>query len=235
MGCRDMYYKLSAGGKLGIGRDKFEAYCRDEGLMSKRTRNKRKTTDSKGVTRFDNLIENLKITRPNQVWQSDITYYDIGCETYYLTFIIDCYSRMIVGSSVSKRLLTEATTLPCLQQALRLRKGLKLNGLILHSDGGGQYYDKDFLALVRKYKIRTSMCCHPWKNPYAERINGTIKNNYLRHKFIKTFADLERETTRSVNLYNSEKPHIGLKRNTPEQVEKRYYAEKQVATADKQL
>jgi len=212
MGCRDMYYKL---GVAHMGRDAFERFCKDEGLMVERFRNWRRTTDSSGVVRFDNLLPGLEIRHVNQVWQSDITYFDVQGKFYYITFIIDAYSRRIVGHSTSRRLLTSQTTLPALRMALKLREGLDLTGLIIHSDGGGQYYEKDFLQLTGKYNLVNSMCEYAWENGKAERINGVIKNNYLIHRSIKTFEDLQKEVDRSVQLYNFEKPHIGLQRKTP--------------------
>lgn len=212
MGCRDMYYKL---GVAHMGRDAFERFCKDEGLMVERFRNWRRTTDSSGVVRFDNLLVGLEIKHVNQVWQSDITYFDVQGKFYYITFIIDSYSRRIVGHSTSRRLLTSQTTLPALRMALKLRDGLDLTGLIFHSDGGGQYYEKDFLQLTGRYSLVNSMCEYAWENGKAERVNGVIKNNYLIHRIIKTYEDLQKEVDRSVQLYNFEKPHIGLQRKTP--------------------
>ena len=134
---------------------------------------------------------------------------------YYITFILDAYSRRIVGHSTSKRLTTEQTTLPAIQLAFKTRGKKKLDDLILHSDGGGQYYDKEFIALIREQGLTSSMCEYPWDNGKAERINGVIKNNYLIHRSIKTFDELKLEVDRSVKLYNYEKPHIALQRKTP--------------------
>ena len=69
---------------------------------------------------FSNLIKNLEISRINQVWQSDITYYNLNGRSYYITFIIDAFSRVIVGYSVSKRLTTEQTVIAALKKALKL-------------------------------------------------------------------------------------------------------------------
>jgi len=139
MCCRDMYYKPLP---TTMGRDKFERFCKENNLMSIRKHNYKRITDSSGVKRFDNLISNLNITSINQVWTSDITYYELSGKFYFLTFIIDSFSRRIVGHSVSERLSTEHTTLPSLKMAIKTRKETLLNGLIFHSDGGGQYYDK---------------------------------------------------------------------------------------------
>ena len=108
MGVRDIYYKLNP---AHIGRDAFERLCRNCHLMIKKERNYSHTTDSSGVVRFDNLIENLTLTHIDQVWQSDITYYLLHGKFYYLTFILDAFSRRILGYRASKRLYTEDTTL----------------------------------------------------------------------------------------------------------------------------
>lgn len=212
MGVRDMYFKIKP---ATLGRDAFEYMCKLEGLTITPYLNYRKTTDSSGVIRFENLILNLKIKRIDQVWQSDITYFDVGGKFYYITFILDAYSRRIVGHSTSKRLSTEQTTLPAIELAFKTRGNKKLKGLILHSDGGGQYYDKKFIALITDQGLISSMCEYPWDNGKAERINGVIKNNYLIHRNIKTFGELKQEVDRSVKLYNYEKPHIALERKTP--------------------
>lgn len=212
MGVRDMYHLLRP---EFIGRDAFEAFCRTYGLLSDRPVNQSRTTDSRGVTRFENLTISLNLHRLNQLWVSDITYFEVDRKFFYLTFILDAFSRLIVGYSVSKRLFTEHTTLNALEMAVTNRNGANLTGTILHSDGGGQYFDKEFLKRTQSLGIVNSMCEYPWENGKAERINGTIKNNYLKHRAINSFSDLVREVDRSVKLYNEIKPHKALKRVSP--------------------
>ena len=115
MGARDMYFKLMP---ETMGRDAFEVYCKSENLMSKKTRSWHRTTNSTGVVRFDNLLMGLIIDCINQVWQSDITYYELNGRFYYITFILDACSRRILGYILSKRLTTEHTTLPALKMAI---------------------------------------------------------------------------------------------------------------------
>ena len=214
MNSRAMYYKINP---VFIGRDKFEMICRECGFNVERRRNYRKTTDSTRVIRFDNLLQDREITAVDQVWSSDITYYEVEGIFYYLTFIIDNYSRRIVGHHASGRLQTEQTTLPALTMAIKTRGNCIKEGLVFHSDGGGQYYDDNFLALTRKYKIANSMCEAAWENGKAERINGVIKNNYLIHWNIKTPGDLFKKVDRAVRLYNEDKPHNRLGRLSPVQ------------------
>lgn len=218
MGVRDLYFKIQPD---TMGRDRFEEFCRENELMSIKKVFRPRTTDSQGVIRFENLIIDLTISQIDQVWQSDITYFELNSRFYYLTFIIDAYSRRIVGHSVSDNLTTLCTTLPALQRALKLRGNVKMPNLIFHSDGGGQYYAKVFLELTKKNEIKNSMSEYAWENGKAERINGVIKNNYLIHRNIKSYKQLTKEVDRSVELYNSEKPHKKLQRSTPIEFEKK--------------
>lgn len=212
MGMREMYYKLNP---QGIGRDKFEQLCIEEEMRIKRSKNFRKTTNSEGVVRFVNLLEGLEVTRKNQIWQSDITYYELKGRFYYITLIQDTYTKRIVGHNCSNRLTTEQTTLPSLEKALKTRKGENLEGLIFHSDGGGQYYDKAFKALTKRYKMVNSMGESCYENAMAESLNGVIKNKYLKCFKIESFDMLKKQLDRVVELYNTDKPHSSLNRMTP--------------------
>ena len=234
MGVRDMYYKLKP---ESMGRDAFEHFCKSENLMSMKPKNWHRTTDSTGVVRFDNQLINLTITRINQVWQSDITYFELNGRFYYITFIMDAYSRRILGYKLSKRLITEHTTLPALEMAIKLRRkeSENLDNLIFHSDGGGQYYDRRFLRLTTMNNFINSMCEYAWENGKAERLNGVIKNNYLKHRRINSFEDLQQEVDRSVYLYNKEKPHIELQRKSPIEFENDYICKGQQTSGEKSV
>jgi putative transposase len=201
-----------------MGRDKFVSFCFEHGYKLDKIKSYKRTTNSTGVIRFPNLLAARELTGINQAWSSDITYYQIGDVYFYITFIIDLFSRKIVGYSVSKRLLTEETTLPALQMALKTRKPSL--GLIFHSDGGGQYYSKAFLKLTSEYKISNSMCDIVFENAHAERINGTIKNQYLKGYAPRCYQTLVSQTARAVNNYNQVRPHDSLGQKTPAEVER---------------
>ncbi len=218
MSCRSMYFKLRP---PSMGRDRFEGLCHELGLTVERRKNPWRTTDSSGVIRFDNLLLGLELTSIDQAYCSDITYYEVMGRFHYLTFILDCYSRRILGYSVSKNLTTEQTTLPALKMAIRTRGNIP-DGTIIHSDGGGQFYDKEFLELTQHHKMRNSMCEMAYENGKAERINGIIKNNYLRFHTIKSFEQLTKSVDRAVWLYNHEKPHKALGYRNPLDFEKEH-------------
>ena len=173
------------------------------------------------MIRFENHLAGLELTNVNQAFSSDITYFEICGKFHYITFIMDCFSRMILGHSVSKRLTTEQTTIPAIQMAIKSMRGKIPTGIIFHSDGGGQYYSKEFVSITAKCKLVNSMCEYPWENGKAERINGTIKNNYLKQLNIKTFEELIKNVDHSVSLYNEERPHKSLNYLTPLAFEKK--------------
>jgi transposase InsO family protein len=215
MSSRQMYRLLRL---VHMGRDRFEAFCFENGFKVEVKKSFHRTTNSMGVTRFENLLIGIELNGINQAWVSDITYYRIGEKFYYLTFILDLYSRVIVGYSISQDLLTSSTTIPALQLALKHRK---INdGLIFHSDGGGQYYCKDWLKITSRYRIKNSMCYDVYENPNAERINGIIKNDYLAGYGPQTYAQLVSMTSKAVLKYNTEKPHGSIANVCPMEYEK---------------
>ena len=199
-----------------MGRDQFERFCMDSGYRIKKLMNFRVTTNSLGVTRFPNMIKDLEVTRVNQVFGSDITYFDIGSDTYYLTFIMDLFNREIAGSSASDNLRTEHTTLPALRELVKERGRVNLQGAIFHSDGGGQYYCKEFKTLTRSLKMINSMTEEKvYENSHAERLNGIIKNNYLYPYGPTDMASLKRLLSKAIKMYNTGKPHKALGKLTP--------------------
>jgi putative transposase len=213
MSARDIYLKLQPD---CMGRDQFERFCMDSGYRIKRLRNFRVTTNSLGVTRFPNMIKDLEVTRVNQVFVSDITYFDIGPDTYYLTFIMDLYNREVVGCSASDNLRTENTTLPALHRVIRERGRVNLKGAIMHSDGGGQYYCKEFKELTKSLEMINSMTEEKvYENSHAERLNGIIKNNYLYPYGPTNMTSLKMLLDKAVFMYNTGKPHKALGKLTP--------------------
>jgi putative transposase len=213
MSARDMYIKLKP---ATMGRDQFERFCLSSGYRVKKLKNYRVTTNSLGVTRFPNLVKDFKVTSVNKVFVSDITYFEIVNKVYYLTLIMDLFNREISGWSVSDNLRTESTTLPALHKVILNRGAENLEGAIMHSDGGGQYYCKEFKNLTKDLGMRNSMTEEKvFENSHAERLNGIIKNNYLYPYGPKNFAQLKRMLNKAVLMYNTEKPHKALGKSTP--------------------
>jgi putative transposase len=215
MAARDIYLKLQP---ICMGRDQFEKFCMDTGYRIKQLRNFRVTTNSLGVTRFANMLKDLEVTRVNQVFVSDITYFDLGSDTRYLTFIMDLYNREIVGYSESDNLRTESTTLPALHRLIKERGRSNLKGAIIHSDGGGQYYCNEFKTLTKSLEMINSMTEEKvYENSHAERLNGIIKNNYLYPYGPTNIKSLRKLLDKAVYMYNTGKPHKALGKLTPKE------------------
>ena len=209
-GVEKMYYTLKPD---FIGRDRFIDIMMDAGYRVIRLKNYIKTTIPSHY-KYPNLIEGSMVNDIDQVWQSDITYVKVGADYFYVVFIIDIYSKRIVGYSASDNLRTESN-LKALKQAFKLRKNSNLNNLIHHSDRGCQYTSKKYTKMLKANNISISMGLVATDNAYAERINGTIKNEFLRYWEINNFEDLKRRLKKAVTYYNNRRPHDHLKKKTP--------------------
>lgn len=207
MGCRKMFWKSAD--QMPMGRDQCEQILLSNGFRVQFPPNFKRTTYSIGKLYHPNRIEGLTLNGINQVWQTDITYFEVGSRFYYLVFIEDIYSRRIIGWSVDYSMWAEAN-MRALQQAIALRGGGKMPDLIHHSDRGGQYIDKRYTSFLKDHQITPSMCKYAWQNAYCERINGTVKNEYLKAWDISDFDQLKNALSRAVNLYNNQRPHKEL-------------------------
>lgn len=199
-----------------IGRDRFIDIFMDLGFRLKRKRNYRRTTYS-GTIYYPNLIKGLEVYAPSMVWQSDITYIGIGEKFYYAVFIIDVYTKKIVGYQLSNHMRATAN-MEALKMALKVHKP----PLIHHSDRGSQYTYKEYIKLLEGYNSKISMALSAQDNAYAERINRTIKEDYLDHWKPKTFAQLKRMTKKAVNQYNNRRPHNNIGKLSPMDFENRW-------------
>ena len=99
--------------------------------------------------------------------------------------------------------------------AFKTRNNSVFIGLMHHSDKGSQYCSNEYIRLLSKAKITISMGSKGYENPYAERLNGIIKNDYLRHYNIFSINDLERGLKKAIRLYNHQKPQKELGYLTP--------------------
>lgn len=212
MGLRTIYefYKPAS-----IGRDAFISIGLKYGFRTKVFKNKAKTTFSSPYSRYHNLLVDKKLNNINQLWTSDITYFDVLGKFFYIVFIMDVYSRKIIGYSVADN-MRALNNIDALKHAFKTRQTSDFKyRLIHHSDRGGQYVSDDYVALLTNAKIQISMCNEVYENAHIERVNGTIKNQYLIHRNITNFNELAKELKRAVYTYNDERPHSALGNMTP--------------------
>ena len=203
-GVEKMYYQLKPD---WIGRDRFIALFMSLGYGIQAKKKFYRTTLPVYIN-YPNLIEGLLVYGFNIVWQSDITYYRIGENLYYLVFIEDIFSRRILGYQASNHLRAQANIL-ALQMAFRTR-GCDLKGTIHHSDRGSQYADHEYLNMLGQNNMHVSMGLRGQDNAYVERINGIIKNEYLKYWSIETLEQLQNKLKRVVKHYNTRRPHKSL-------------------------
>jgi len=222
MGCRSIYAASQM--KPPVGRDNFIAIGMAHGFRLKRRRNKVKTTWSQRVEIFPNQIEGRILNGINQVWQSDIFYYEEQGVDYYGVTIVDVYSRRLLALHLSKS-LRAAENVKALRKALRCRSKYNLVGCIFHSDRGSQYISEPHKTLLDQYGMKKSMCLLPQENAYAERIHDTIKNYYMCDEQLSG-QDLSKIANRIMRKYNYEKPHSELCMRTPVAFEN--YVEKMI-------
>lgn len=213
-GVEKMYYTLKPD---FIGRDRFIDTFMELGYRIKRKKNYRKTTISSSIY-YPNLIQGMKLKKASTVWQTDITYIRIGEEFYYAVFIIDVYTRQIVGYKVSNHMRATANI-----EALRLAFEGHEAPLVHHSDRGSQYTCKAYLSLLKENGCAISMGLCAQDNAYAERINRTIKEEYLAYWKPKSFNQLKRKVKKAVNNYNSKRIHNNLDRMNPIDYQKYSY------------
>jgi len=224
MGARPLYQIMTGHDQdrlllAHLGRDKFEEALINNGLGVDPIRIFHRTT-YQGAFRFPNLCEGLQIKDINRIWISDLTYYRLLDGWAYLTFILDLYSRMCLGYALSQTMETEQTTIKALNMALNKRAIPNYNQqLIFHSDGGGQFIDKQFLKITSQHGIRSSMAEIVYENPHIERFHSTAKNQYLIPWGVNSVSKLEKMLPRFIKIYNEVKPHRSLGGKTPQAFE----------------
>ena len=209
VGCRQLAMKIRI---KAWGRDKVEKLLLEGGFRIVYPPNYRRTTYSQSEFIHPNLIEGKEINDVNKVVQTDTTYYRVKNCFYYITFFIDLYSRYIPGYAVSKSLKAEANS-SALKMLIRKRKPPP--GLIHHSDRARQYTDKQYRKLIKDHQFVFSMCTEAWENAYSERINKTIKTEYLDGWEIKSYKSLVKRTQMAVDHYNNQREHSSLNKQTP--------------------
>jgi transposase InsO family protein len=201
-----------------VGRDKFFDILRREHLLVKRRKNYTRTTNSyHRYRKYDNLIQQIKIQRPEQAWVSDITYIRTRKGFMYLSLITDAYSKKIMGYELSDNLKTESS-LRALNKAIKSRK-YRSNPLIHHSDRGFQYCSPIYTQALESNKVSISMTTKydPYENAVAERVNGILKNEFLLDQTFYNEKHAQKEVKRSIEVYNNFRPHLSCHYLTPNQ------------------
>jgi putative transposase len=218
LGTRKLHYLLKD--RLGIGRDKLFELLRDEGLLVYKKKKYTITTHSKHwMKKYPNLIKDMELVRPEQVWVADITYIDTNEDgSAYLHLITDAYSKQIMGYELCGN-MEAASTLKALQMAVSNRK-YSDEPLIHHSDRGLQYCSKLYTDYLKQHQITISMTenSDPYENAVAERVNGILKDEFGLDEQLCNISEALQQTRQSITIYNNNRPHMSCSMLTPVQM-----------------
>jgi transposase InsO family protein len=203
---------------LKIGRDYLFDILREHNMLIKRKKASCRTTFSyHRFYTYKNLVKNMVVTRPNQVWVSDITYIRTVSGFCYLALITDMYSRKIVGYDMSDSLELAG----CLRALQKARKAARpAAGLVHHSDRGFQYCSNQYVYELKKHCIQISMTeeNHCYENAIAERVNGILKDEFYLDQVFYSLSHARDAVKNAIEIYNSKRLHLSLGYKTPNMV-----------------
>lgn len=220
LGTRKLHFVLQnklISHQISFGRDYLFDLLAEHKLLIRQRKRKVITTDSRHwMRKYNNLIKEVNINRPEQVWVSDITYIRLTNQWGYLSLITDAYSRKIMGYSFRQDLAAEGC-IEALKMALNNR--MYNQPIIHHSDRGSQYCSHNYVDLLLKNNIAISMTENgdPYENALAERINGIIKTEFNLYASAVGFEQTKLQIDRSINAYNRLRPHASCDYLTPNQ------------------
>lgn len=221
MGGRKLLFKIKpilAAEGLQIGRDRLFEVLRNQDLLVKPSKSRRRTTIP-SVWRTPNLLPGMTISRPNQVWVCDITYLEVESNRFaYLFLLMDLFARFIVGWHVADSLVTHGA-LTSLQMALQYWSPTT-PPLIHHSDHGVQYTSHAYVNTLQQHHIQPSMGAvgNCYDNIFAERLIGILKGEYHLDALFVDHTHVDQAAYQAIHLYNTDRPHLSLNLATPSQV-----------------
>lgn len=218
-GLRAIHHKENLSLLLGV--NKFETQMSIRGYALKPYRSFIKTTDSRGFHhKYDNLIEDKDVQKPNTVIVGDITYYQSKVGLFYIFLFTDLYTLEIKGARGSIN-MQGINAEKCLRQVLSYNRKDKYNQmLIIHTDGGGQYRSDKYQYMLKQAEIVPSQSKSCFENGLAERINGIVKNEYLNDFNIKSEKHLNEVLSYITKQHNKVWPSSKLGWRTPSEYAK---------------
>src|ERR1700712_2626380 len=208
---------------LKVGRRRTARLMRDNGLRARPKRRFTRTTDSHHAHPIaPNLLDqDFSAERPDEKWDSDISYIWTREGWLYLAVVIDLFARRVVGWAVSERLHTDLA-LTALRRALALRRPAP--GLIHHADRGSQYCSAAYQAELRAHGFQISMSGRGncFDNAMVETFFKTLKSELVWRTVFQTGAEATRAIGGYIDgFYNPVRRHSALGFLSPMQFERR--------------
>ena len=234
-GARKVWRQLRREG-FKVARCTVERLMRAMGLQGAVRGKKARTTvsDHSAPCPQDKVNRDFRASRPNVLWVSDFTYVASWTGFVYVAFVIDAFSRRIVGWRVSRRAQT-ALVLDALEQALHARRPVEGGGLIHHSDRGVQYVSIKYTERLAEAGIEPSVGSigSSYDNALAETIIGLYKTEVIHQRGPwRGFKAIELATLEWVAWFNNSRLLEPIGNIPPAEAEARYYAQStELATA----
>lgn len=211
-------------GEWVVNHKRVQRLMRLMGLQAQIKRKKRRTTNSEhDFPRYPNLVLNLEIVRPEQVWVCDITYIRLRYTFVYLAVIMDVFTRGIRGRHLGRN-LDHTLTLAALRRALTRHPAPEIH----HSDQGVQYAATVYTQLLRDAQVQISMADvgEAWQNGYAERLIRTIKEEEVDLSEYLDYHDAYHQIGRFLDdVYMHKRIHSSLGYLTPAEFEAQWREE----------
>lgn len=188
----------------------------------------RSSLSDKEKSLISNLIKNLVVSKPNQVWITDITYIKTKNDGFvYLSSIIDLFSRKVIAWKIDNNMKKELV-IDTLKLAFKSRNYPK--NVIIHSDKGSQYRSSDFRSLIIKNKCLfsyTSLNHSCDENANQESFHASLKKEWLYQKSLIDLIDVKRAVFEYIEgFYNTKRLHSSLGYLSPSDFEKQYFFQK---------
>ncbi|MGH2841943.1 MAG: IS3 family transposase [Solirubrobacteraceae bacterium] len=218
------------------GRGRVERLMARNNIVGAKRRGKPWRTTIPGnqpVMAPDLLDRDFTASRPNERWCADFTYLRCWTGTLFLSFVIDVYSRMIVGWQLAGH-MRESLVEDALQMAVSTRRiDPQQRGLIFHSDHGSQYTSRDFTEALRAHGIHASLGSvgDAYDNALAESFVDTFKTELISDRVWRTRDQLEFAVARWIGWYNQRRLHSSLGDIPPVEFEADYAAPTSLAQA----
>lgn len=197
-------------------------YMRELGIRARYVRPYKQTTISSNFdTRLKNLIkEQYNPAHPNTIWCSDITYIWTERGFYYLTSIMDLFSRQIIAWRLSNTLESK-WLIECVEEAKENRPFS--NPCVLHSDRGTQYVSKAYHEALNGIQPSYSQKASPWQNACIESFHALIKREWLHQFTIRDYTHARQLIFEYIEgFYNTRRSHSHCAYLSPKEFEKQY-------------